>query len=128
RIEARNLNTPVQRPASVARPRRALFALSALRRTPVEIPQVLQVLAYPGLQPSVGRLVEMLVQPVGEVALPGGISCGLVLRVAVVAPVAQVLHELRGGVAQVLGNGAGAVPLDELTRGAVRRVDGVALG
>lgn len=80
-------------------------------------------------KPSVDGLVPLhVLEPFGHVDLAGGKGAGLVMRIAVALMVAELLHELRGGVSQIHGHGARAVRLHEGPHRIVGVVDGVALG
>src|SRR5690606_39813127 len=57
-------------------------------------------------QAAVGRLVEAaLTERLGQVAGAGRVAFGFVVRVAVAAPVTQLLHQLRGRVAKMQRHG-----------------------
>jgi hypothetical protein len=76
---------------------------------------------------SVGRYHDGTLHAFGKVVLARGVRILLVVGVAVVLPVAEVLHELRRRVADVERNGPRAVLGDEGARLVVRRVHGIRL-
>src|SRR5215470_13265977 len=94
--------------------RSGIFTVLAPVGRRVQAPQFLQPLANPRLESAFRRLVPApRLHSVGKIVLTRRERALLVVRVAIVLAVSEVLHQLRGRVAQSQWHRTRAILLDE---------------